>query len=612
MTGNNDLDEGKFYDVKKEIYRLTDRVFAALAKCYEVKASSSFAILDKLYKKEVISSEARDNLASASAIAIKLRMSNYLRAGKQGEQLSSNSSEDTVLADEELFHFFFVAIPLYDDLRQFKTSGNLPSSLENRSFFDDSPMTMGHIYCRLLKYNEAMKCYERALQDDPGNLSAEIRRIRVALFATHNPEESDKIRESLDNLLRKIDQNFSQLDDNDTETIPKFSPLIDRVDMEDCQQLIEGLLFASEIYYCEKYFAVAETIQAQCLISSKTKPKELLILKSAFLKYSSEHRVQQREIDEVVSQLNSFIVEEGVSTKSIVWLNRLGEFLFNQDKMDMAYRCFQRALSMGHSLYGTRPNVNSITSLRFLGMIASNLSMYAESKFYHESLVNLFAIESFGGMIPMLLIKRTYLQLALLSSAMGRTTDEGLGYVKNGLKVGTGTKSEKELHFDCLLYCELATILHSNQSPEQAWKAAQDAQACLRNSTVGQPRSDSEEMIRAVVATLCQIEKTKEGVELLKELLQKFTVDSKVREKVFCLKALGELWLEQGLAPDAETCYTQAMDIAAEHGGDIFDRLDCLIGISKAVVLKGSVTELELFLGIAMWFYISSQKRDHH
>jgi hypothetical protein len=33
MTGNNDLDDGKFYDVKKEIYRLTDRVFAALAKC---------------------------------------------------------------------------------------------------------------------------------------------------------------------------------------------------------------------------------------------------------------------------------------------------------------------------------------------------------------------------------------------------------------------------------------------------------------------------------------------------------------------------------------------------------------------------------------------------
>ena len=32
MAGSNAFDEGKFYDVKKEIYRLTDRVFAALAK----------------------------------------------------------------------------------------------------------------------------------------------------------------------------------------------------------------------------------------------------------------------------------------------------------------------------------------------------------------------------------------------------------------------------------------------------------------------------------------------------------------------------------------------------------------------------------------------------
>ena len=52
MMGNKDLDDGKFYDVKNEIYRLTDRVFAALAKCYEVKATGTFAILDELYEKE--------------------------------------------------------------------------------------------------------------------------------------------------------------------------------------------------------------------------------------------------------------------------------------------------------------------------------------------------------------------------------------------------------------------------------------------------------------------------------------------------------------------------------------------------------------------------------
>lgn len=32
MTGNNEFDEGKLYDVKKEIYRLSDRVISGLAK----------------------------------------------------------------------------------------------------------------------------------------------------------------------------------------------------------------------------------------------------------------------------------------------------------------------------------------------------------------------------------------------------------------------------------------------------------------------------------------------------------------------------------------------------------------------------------------------------
>ena len=171
LTGSNELDDGKYYDVKKEIYRLTDRVFAALAKCYRVKAGGTFAILEELYRKKIISLEARDNFARASAIAIKLRISTYLNAGKQGEYYSVNSNEETgkltsaylMPEDEELLNFFFVATPLYEELKLFKQTGNIPPSLAHLPFFDDSDITMGHVYCRLLKYGEALRCYERAL-----------------------------------------------------------------------------------------------------------------------------------------------------------------------------------------------------------------------------------------------------------------------------------------------------------------------------------------------------------------------------------------------------------------------------------------------------------------
>ena len=585
MTGNNYLDEGKYYDVKKEIYRLTDRVFAALAKCYKVEATGIFAILDELYKKKVISSEARDNLASASVIAIRLRLSTYLKAGKQGELLSSNSNDKTegkapvyhMPTDKELFHFFFVTIPLYDELRQFKTFGIIPSSLASNSFFNDSDITMGHIYCRLLKYDKAIECYERVVREKPNNLSAEIRRIRLALFVTHNTQKSDKIRENLDNLLGKIIKNFSQLDTSVNETTLEFTPLMNCVDMEECRQLIEGLLFAGEIYGSRKYFPVAAEIINLFEIrftSNKSMPTELKILVLACLNKSNEFFDQEDKVDAVISTMTPFIDEDGVSTRSIVWLNSLGEFLYHQGKLHRAYCCFQRALSMEHLLYGTRPNEKMMTSLHFLGMIARESEMHEERKLYFESLVQL--CKSFGGIKSKLLIKDTYLELLLLSC----TADESLRYVENGLKVTTGSKDDRELLLNCLLYCGLAVKLHPQQSPERAWEAVLNAQACRKDYMGTHTR---EKIMLAVGETLCRINKSKEGIELLEKELQKLTLKSQAQEKVLCLKALGKLCLVEGLALEAKKYYSQAINNLLDSNGDVFHDLECRIGILKAV-----------------------------
>ena len=591
MTGNNDLDEGKFYDVKKEIYRLPDRVIAALAKCCDVKSAGIFAILDELHEKEIISSEAWDNLASASAIAIRLRLSTYLKAGKQGEQLSSISNDKTgekttvyhMPTDEELFQFFFVAIPLYDELRLFKTSGSTPSSFANHSFFNDSVITMGHIYCRLSKYDKAMECYERAVRENPDNLSAEIRRIRLALFAVHNKQESDEIRENLDNLLRKIVKNFSQLDTIDNETTLEFAPLMDRMSMEECRQLIEGLQLASAIYGFPIYYAVSSKILDLFEIlfaSNKSMSKEFYMLVLASFKESVD---QEHEIDTIVSRATPFIDEEGVSTSSIACLNILGEFLFSQGKLDKAYRCFQRATSMAHLLYGTTPNVNMVTSLKFLSAIAIKREMYEESKIYCESVVQL--CESFGGIKSKLLVKETYLQL----SEINCTADETLRYVENGLKVTTGTKNELELFLNCLLYCSLAVKLHSQQSSERAWEAVLNAQACRKDCIVTNTQR-REKMISAVVETLCKMKKSKEGIELLKEEL-KLTLKPQGQEKILCLKALGQLCLVQGLAQQANKYYSQAMDNLLNNNEHVFDDLECRIGILKAVAMENSTSK---------------------
>jgi tetratricopeptide (TPR) repeat protein len=339
LTGNNVLDDGKFYDIKKEIYRLTDRVFAALAKCYEVDASGTFAILDELEKRKIISSEARDNFASAAAIAIKLRLSTYIKAGKQGEQLMAGSNEETgndTPNNEELFHFFFIGIPLYEELQKLKAAGNIPPSLTHSSFYDDSDVTMGHIYCRLLNYDEALKCYDRALQQDPENLSIEIRRISIALCITNGKEEMDKIRENLDTLLCKIDQNWH---DPDQET----TPFVNRLDVEENRQLLEVLPLATSLFDCPKYFAFAVKILAED-VAVRGGRREVFMMAIAFLKHSPKVFDQQHGIHTAIHFM-PHLIDEGVSTKSILFLNVFGELLFNERKFDKAYRCFQRALS---------------------------------------------------------------------------------------------------------------------------------------------------------------------------------------------------------------------------------------------------------------------------
>ena len=598
MTGSNDLDDGKYYDVKKEIYRLTDRVFAALAKCYHVKAGGSFAILEELHGKKIISLEARDNFARASAIAIKLRISTYLNAGKQGEHYSVKSNEKTgkltsaylMPKDEELFNFFFVATPLYEELKLFKQTGNIPQSLAHLSFYDDSDITMGHVYCRLLKYDEALRCYERALQQNPKNVGVEIRRIQVALFSTKKTAESEKIQENLENILTQshCSVNLSTLES---------TSFINGLTTDECRQLIDVLLFAYQ--FCKydesaKYFELARKILTQCLTANGTKRRESdrLMLKFTFMNHFPENLGEQHETDAAISELISLIDVEGVSTKSIVWLKRLGEFLYGYGKLYKAYCCFQRALSMEHLLYATKPNINMLTSLKFLGKISFHLSKYTEGKFYSESLIQQF--ELVGGTEAKLLAKEMYLLLAFSAFLPEKT----MNYVKAGLKVSTGSRNDKEICLDCYLYRELAATWYAQQNPDQTLKACLNAQACLKNVIDMQKKVG---LTWVVAQMFCEIREINQGIQLLKAELQKLTLDSQLQEKVLYLKLLGLLCVEQGLAPDAEEYFHEALQALAvvENGEYLLEFLECRIGFSKAILMEGRVSEARCILNQA-------------
>ena len=263
MTGYNEFDEGKLYDVKKEIYRLTDRVISGLAKCFHVKANGAFDIIDELLEKGLIFPDARDNLASASAIALKLRISTYLKAGKQGEELKAkptDESDETVHGfhmpeNEELFHFFYVAIPLYEELRRFFMHKRDFKELSQDVFFDCSNKVKANIYSRVLNYTKAVECYDLALKTDPENINMEIRQIRLMLIIN---ESTESIGNNVDGLLEKI---FDDPCLRETEDSKPNDAQLDRflasVEETVLRQLLATLIFLSSFEASSGYFKLA-------------------------------------------------------------------------------------------------------------------------------------------------------------------------------------------------------------------------------------------------------------------------------------------------------------------------------------------------------------------
>jgi tetratricopeptide (TPR) repeat protein len=492
--------------------------------------------------------------------------------------------------NKELFHFFFIAIPLYEELQKLKAAGNIPPSLEKSSFYDDSDVTMGHIYCRLLNYDEALKCYDRTLQLDPENLSIEIRRLSIALCITKGTEEMDKIRKNLDTLLCKIDQSWS-------EPHQETTPFVNRLDFEEMRQLLEVLLLASLFLDCPKYSELARNILFQDSTVREYSGGRNVEFSFMVISMVSKSSDKQDLIDSVTSEMPSLIDEEGVSTKSIRWLNTLGEFLFKMHKSDKAYRCFQRALSMERLLYQTKPNMNMMTSLYSLGTTSFYLSMYSESKFYFESFVQLF--ESLGRpSVGLIDVKIAYWHLAMVSQKLGNSTEECVCYVENGLKATTGSQNDTELSLDCVLYCQLAIAWHAQHNQDQAWKFALEGKACLRKIVAVNKRASTT---RAVAEKLAKIQKVNEGIEMLKEEVQKLTSQSQTEEKALCLMKLGEICVQQGLASDAANYYKQALEVLVEmqDNEDTFDILECSIGMSKAIMMDNRVSEATIALNQA-------------
>ena len=611
-------EDGKLYDVKKEIYRLTDRVIAGLAKRFGIRGNGAFEILDELGKKRIITSNGSENLASAAAIALKLRISTYLEAGKQGEQMRAKSSEEEsaretrsfyhLPSEEELFHFFFIATPLYDELRRsFLLDENITESFPQQAFFNCSDAVKGHIYCRILKYDEALQCYERALELNPENIELELRQIDVQLAKDRSAETAILIEYKLEALLRRMCKKCNLPDgvvDRRGHYIPKVDGSANSLQNDDACQLLDILCSIYDFHVSQGNFDLAGKIFDQCMSLGNAERDDefkLSLMNFAFLEMCEQ--LDQEQSERVTSVLNETIEEEGISTCSIVYLNELGSYLSVQGKYEQAYQSLQRALTMERTLYGSNFNPQVKTTLTMLGVISVRLRMYEEGKIYYEQLLHLCESLSVPG--DRMLIREAHLCLAFLCAQTNRH-EEAISNFQEVVALLTSGTYERESLYECVTHCQIATSWHALDEKEKALKSALDAKECLTSIAGVEMRVD---LTCAVAEAFAGIGRHEEAILLIKNGLEELDAELDLKHKAEYLKFLGEISVQQGLASDAERYYKEAVEILMINKENTSAIVDCLLELCSILLEKGESSDVRSKLDEA-WKYASNVTDD--
>ncbi|MEO1219020.1 MAG: tetratricopeptide repeat protein [Bacteroidota bacterium] len=206
FSGKTGEDQGKLYDVKKEIYRLPDRLLYGLAFYYGIIPGSGWHAVEKLFEREIIRLEAVQHLGYIMSFANMLRLKTYLHYGQQKEGLTMLGGlnqeeaqgeirrtlclpEEALQTDGSLFKYYYTAIPLHGKIEAFfdkldirrkwmrtyaEGSPDLEqvieelsrervlSTTEETNFFsedpfrDDSAQVKGDIHLRLLQKRKAV------------------------------------------------------------------------------------------------------------------------------------------------------------------------------------------------------------------------------------------------------------------------------------------------------------------------------------------------------------------------------------------------------------------------------------------------------------------------
>ncbi|XP_066293717.1 uncharacterized protein [Branchiostoma lanceolatum] len=183
-------EDGKLFQVKKEIYRLPSMVVSGLGLFYSLEGKTAWDIVEEMADKRLLTEVASQNLKVAVSIATELRLRTYLSNDSQSDDITPMKRIDhgtdkvtteeicsrvvreltDVLPKSVLVRFYQTMLPLEEMMSAVlkKTEGEdkglTEGNLTEGSLLDPSARTKSLILLRLSQYQEAFSLLEDEIQ----------------------------------------------------------------------------------------------------------------------------------------------------------------------------------------------------------------------------------------------------------------------------------------------------------------------------------------------------------------------------------------------------------------------------------------------------------------
>ena len=161
---------GRFFDVKKEIYRLMDRLVANVSLYFNACAQSAWECLEWLYKENILSERGMRNLFVAVSIGAELRARAYTERGRQDDYLACQAFSDVCEGDldgavhvlglpsvQTLYRYYLTVLPFLSHtyLSALGAPNTSLDQMTDKDFYNDLPRYRGEISMRLRQHKRA-------------------------------------------------------------------------------------------------------------------------------------------------------------------------------------------------------------------------------------------------------------------------------------------------------------------------------------------------------------------------------------------------------------------------------------------------------------------------